>query len=335
MSRSRRFHKLVLAILLLTVFLFVRTDYLVVRPGSAEDLSGLIAVEERPAENKGTFYLVTVSQQVATPALFLYALADPYTDLQPRRQVIPADMDQQEYNKLMRHHMEESQNLAKVIALRRAGFEVLIKSDGVKVVEVEEDSPAKGKLFPGDIILAVEGQRLYLEEEVISAVQKRKIGEPVTLTVRRGNETKEITIVTASHSEQPEKAGIRVIIQTLNWQPVLPLNIDMDVGKISGPSAGLMFVLEIINQISEEDLTAGHKIAGTGTINLREEVGAIGGVRQKVRAAEKAGAEYFLVPRENYADAKKAARHITLVPVENLDEALAFLNTLAQASSRD
>ena len=328
MSSIRRFRKTILTIFFLAIFMFARTSYFVVRPGSAEDLSRYIKVEEPAAVDEGTFYLVTVSQQVATPALFLYALADPYADLQPRRNVIPPTMDPEEYNKIMQRYMVESQNLAKVVALRHVGIEVPIISDGIKVVEVEEGSPAKGRLFPDDIIIAVEERQVYLVEEVISEVQKKKIGDPVTLTVKRGNDIKEITIATTTHTEQPDKAGIRVLIQTLNWQPVMPINVEIDVGKISGPSAGLMFVLEIINQLEQKDLTAGRKIAGTGTINLQEQVGAIGGVRQKVKAAEEAGAEYFLVPRDNYVEAKKAARNITLVPVGTLSEALSFLQTL-------
>ncbi|MCR3922235.1 MAG: signal protein PDZ, partial [Firmicutes bacterium] len=112
--------------------------------------------------------------------------------------------------------------------------------------------------------------------------------------------------------------------------PVLPVDITIEVGEISGPSAGLMFVLEIINQLDPRDLTAGQKIAGTGTINLQEEVGSIGGVRQKVKAAEEAGATYFISPLDNYEDAKAAANSITVVQVNTLDEVLIFLEDLMQ-----
>jgi len=94
----------------------------------------------------------------------------------------------------------------------------------------------------------------------------------------------------------------------------------------------LMFVLEILNQLLPEDLTAGKLIAGTGTMDLDENVGQIGGVYQKVIAAERAGAEYFFVPVENYEAAKAAAHKITLVPVTNLQEVLDFLDSLAAAS---
>ena len=55
----------------------------------------------------------------------------------------------------------------------------------------------------------------------------------------------------------------------------------IDSHEIGGPSAGLMFTLEIYNQLVDEDLTRGHEIAGTGTINEKGEIGPIGGIQQK------------------------------------------------------
>ena len=57
--------------------------------------------------------------------------------------------------------------------------------------------------------------------------------------------------------------------------------VKIDSHEIGGPSAGLMFTLEIYNQLVDEDLTRGHEIAGTGTINEKGEIGPIGGIQQK------------------------------------------------------
>lgn len=329
MGKIRRILKVAAVVVIAALLLFADTGYLMVRPGSAEDLSRFIAVEKTETDDAGAFYLVTVSQQNATPIFFLYALSNPYVDLQPRRRVIPSDMDPKDYTELMRRWMEESQNLARVIALRRLGNEVPIESDGVQVVEVGKDSPAKGILQAGDVIRGVDGRPVFLADELVTQVQLRPVGEPVTLDIRRDDEPMTVTIETAGHTDQPDRAALRVYVRTLNWQPQLPVEIAIEVGQITGPSAGLMFVLEILNQLEPKDLTAGQKIAGTGTINLREEVGPIGGVRQKVRAAENIGAAYFIVPLENYEEAKTAAGNIKLVPVGTLAEALSFLDGIA------
>ena len=323
-----------LIVLVVAGLLFLRTGYLVVRPGSALDLSTLVSVESVTGEeDEGSFYLVTVVQKEATPLQLLQAIIDSDVDLRHKSRYMPPGLNKEEYREIMKQWMIESQTLAKVIALRKKGYEVPVKSDGIKVVKIEEDSPAKGILQPGDVIVAVDGKEVYLVEELIEEVGARSAGSPVTLTVRRDSEIKELTVNTVTHLQQPDKAGIRAYVQTLNWQPVLPLEIDIQVGKITGPSAGLMFVLEILNQLDEKDLTFGHKIAGTVTINLEEEVGPIGGVRQKVRAAEEAGAEYFLVPEKNYEEAKNNARAVTVVAVRTLDEALHFLEGLSGSSN--
>ncbi|MDH3425816.1 MAG: hypothetical protein OEM22_04005, partial [Acidimicrobiia bacterium] len=72
-----------------------------------------------------------------------------------------------------------------------------------------------------------------------------------------------------------------------------------------------------------------HRVAGTGEIHFDGEVGAIGGVRQKIFAAKAAGAEYVLVPTNNYEDAQEAADgDIEIVAVATVDDALDFLETL-------
>ncbi|MBS3887222.1 MAG: PDZ domain-containing protein [Dethiobacter sp.] len=332
MGRIGKLRKLLALIIIGSFLLFARTGYMLVRPGSAEDIADFISVEEGGKDHAGSFYLVTVTQQNASPLLLLYGLLDPLVDLQPLRTVIPPGMDPEEHRRLLSEWMQESQNLARVIALRRFGIDVPIKSDGVEVVAVGEESPALGLLEPRDIIVAVDGQPISLAEELVTKVQLRAVGEPVELTVLRGKEAVTVTMPTTTHPEQQDKAALRVTIQTLNWQPQLPVEIKIQVGQITGPSAGLMFVLEILNQLEPADLTAGKQIAGTGTINLKEEVGSIGGVRQKVRAAEKAGAQYFIVPEENFAEAKMAARSIELVPVATLEEALAFLEGIGKSN---
>ncbi len=335
MKVSSRIGKIA-AVLLAGAFLFFAgTGYVLMSPGTIEDLAGLVAVEGAAGENGGRFYLVTVTQQQASPLLFIYGMFARDADLEPSRQVIPPGMDQERYNEMMRRWMEDSQNLARVIAFRNAGFAVQITSDGVEVVEVGRDSPALGKLAANDLILAVDNQQVFLADELVQMVQQRRVGDPVTLRISRAGRERYITVSTVSHPDNYAKAALRVLVQTLNWQPRLPRSVKIDTGEITGPSAGLMFVLEILDQLDERDLTAGRLIAGTGTINLKEQVGAIGGVRQKVAAAEKAGAEYFILPRDNYSEALTIARHIKLVPVTTLSEALEFLSGLYNGNSRN
>jgi Lon-like protease len=114
--------------------------------------------------------------------------------------------------------------------------------------------------------------------------------------------------------------------------------VSVKTDEIGGPSAGLMFSLEIFDQLMDEDFTKGYKIAGTGTIDSKGAVGPIGGIDQKIVAADKAGAEIFFAPNEkgtsdsNYKLAVKTASQIgskmKIVPVDLIDDAINYLQKL-------
>ncbi len=314
-------------IIFLVLSFFLQANYFAVKPGTIEDLTEIISVENN-TNNNGKFYLVTVAQQPANLVLFLNTIIDPAVDLIPRWQVMPPDMDPEEYNDMMLQWMRDSQNLAKVIALEKVGYSIPVKSDGVKVVDLMEDSPARNILQPGDIILELDGEKGLLAEELVENIQEKQPGESVTVTFKRNDKIFTEAILTATHPEDENKAGLKIYIRTLRWEPELPIDIEIDTGKIAGPSAGLMFVLEIINQLTSDDISNGKQIAGTGTINLKEEIGPIGGVKQKIAAAEDVGADIFFVPSENIDEARLVARDIQLVEVNSLDEVLNYLKDI-------
>ena len=122
---------------------------------------------------------------------------------------------------------------------------------------------------------------------------------------------------------------VGVLLTSGPTQTVFPVDIEIDSQNIGGPSAGLMFTLEIMNQLTDDDLTKGRAIAGTGTIARDGTVGAIGGVKQKVFGAIDAGAEFVLVPAANFPDAVEAAGDdITVIEVATIADALDFLEAL-------
>jgi PDZ domain-containing protein len=104
--------------------------------------------------------------------------------------------------------------------------------------------------------------------------------------------------------------------------------------QIGGPSGGLMFTLGIFNRLTEQNWTKGYKIAGTGTMDLKGDVGPIGGIKEKVVAADKQNVEIFFAPAKdhNYRDAVKTAEDIgtdmKIVKVNKFEDALNFLKSL-------
>ncbi len=335
--KARRVYKILrgikkvifIAVVLIAANIFLQANYVVFRPGNAENLKEIITVEngtDNPEE--GSFFLVTVAQQPANLLFFMGSLATPSIEIYPKWRIHPPEIDIDEYYEIERRRMTDSQHLAKIIALRRVGYQVPIISEGILVVELIEGSPAQGILEPGDVITELDGEQVNLAEELVEKVMEKPVGSEVLVTFKRDQEVMTGVVTTVSHTEDKEKSGLRVYIRTLDWEPDLPVDIDIGTGAIAGPSAGLMFVLEIINQLELEDISHGKKIVGTGTINMQEEVGPIGGIKQKISAAEAINADFFLVPAENMLEAKEAVRNIELVEVTTLQDALNFLDSI-------
>ena len=329
--RKRSLNLIIITVVLLLSFnYYLSQTYTIIAPGITVDLKDIVTVEKGSKHEEGSFFLTTVSSRTLNLPLLIYAAIDPHVNIERKEQMIPPGWNMKQYMEYMKKWMEESQKIAEVVALKKAGYNPKILGDGAQVVEIMPESPAKGKLLPGDIIKKVDKEKVNLAEEVVKKVSNRNIGEVVELEVERENKTITILIPTMESKNEKGKAVVGIYITTLNWKPMLPLKIDIDTGEIGGPSAGSMFTMEILNQLTPEDLTGGRKIAGTGTISLDEQIGEIGGIKQKVVAAYRDGAEIFFAPQKNAEDAMKAAEglDIKIVSVSELDDILNYLREL-------
>ena len=198
----------------------------------------------------------------------------------------------------------------------------------------------------GDLVTAVNGEIIEFSSDASELIGGKPPGEVVELTVLRPQDdgsAEELTVSVTlkpfrfvdedgNVDEQPDRGMVGVLLQDGPSNIIFPVEVEIDAQNIGGPSAGLMFTLEIINQLTDDDLTKGRRIAGTGTINAEGQVGPIGGVRQKVYAAIEVGAEYVLVPAGDFEDAIEAAgTDIEVVRIETITDALTFLDALEPA----
>ena len=104
----------------------------------------------------------------------------------------------------------------------------------------------------------------------------------------------------------------------------------IDAGNVGGPSAGVAFALEVMEELGR-DVVHGHKVAATGEINPDGSIGPIGGIKQKTIGAREAHVDAFLVPAgENAAEARKHAAGLRIIPVKTFPQALRALATLPQ-----
>ena len=121
-------------------------------------------------------------------------------------------------------------------------------------------------------------------------------------------------------------------LQTKNLRFDFPVKVDIDTGKVAGPSAGLAFTLALLDDLAPGDLTGGKKVAVTGTIDVEGKVGPVGGVAQKTAAAKRAGAIAFLVPPDEEKDARKHAGSMKIMVVRTLADAVSALQQLGGAA---
>ncbi|MGN8645121.1 SepM family pheromone-processing serine protease [Gracilibacillus sp. HCP3S3_G5_1] len=322
-------------IIIFLVFSY-QLPYYIHKPGHADPLNPVVEVEGA-SESEGDMHLVTIQGGRATPFQYMLALWRDYYDVLPIEEVLLDGMTDEEYRQMQLMMMESSQEASTVVAYEAAEKEINIDYEGVYVVSVVEDMPADGILQSADQILEIDGNIIYEAQDLIDYVTAKDVGDTISLTIERDEETLEEEIRLQALEELNGQPGIGIQLVTNRSVTVSP-ELTFSSGEIGGPSAGLMFALEIYDQLIEEDITKGYQIAGTGEIDYQGNVGRIGGVDKKVVAADRAECDVFFAPNENgrensnYQIAKQVAEEIgtdmEIVPVDTFDDALDYLNNL-------
>ena len=308
---------------------FVRLPYELVAPGSARQVNGLLSVKgTKVYPPDGKLYYATVSvRDDISPYEFVRAWIDPNIDLVSSKEV-RGSISPSQFRRLNVEAMADSKQAAEVVALRRLGIEAAT-GKGALVTEVARDYPAASILRTNDVIVAIDGKQVKLADDAIAGIRTHRPGGKVQLRIVRGSEP-------ARNVEVPLKAGadgrpkLGVVIVTKDFKVHAPFAININSGSVVGPSAGLAYALEMIDMLTPGELTGGKAVAATGELaGLSGEVGEIGGVAQKTVTVQRAGAEVFLVPRANYAEAKAHARKgLEVIPIDSIDGALRALGAL-------
>jgi PDZ domain-containing protein len=301
-------------------------------PGLALAVEPMVEVSpQHRYSHTGSFILTSViSQAPITVGEWLIGHLDPAVKIVPPTDVVPDNTTPQELAKQGFQMLDQSVTTAIVVGLRLAGYKPEMVGKGVEVVGFQPDSRAQGPLQSGDVITGLNGQPMRTTSELIDQIKAQKPNVTVHLTIERDQHPIEVDVPLMSPTIADPTPRLGITIQSAGFDTQLPFAVQIAPEKIvGGPSAGLMFTLAVYNAVTPQDLTGGRKIAGTGTINLDGSVGPIGGVEQKVAAAEAAGAEYFLSPVENYENARSVAQRIQVVKIATVDQAVAFLRSLS------
>lgn len=226
--------------------------------------------------------------------------------------------------------MVRAKSNAELVALTRLGYEAF-ENSGVRVQSIEAGSAADGPLRQLEVITAVDGRSTPTPQDLVSYLGTLTPGTTVSLSVENadGSEPHSASVTLRSRPDGREGGFLGITTaQRVSESTSLPLTIDIDSGNVGGNSAGLAFTLAILDELTEGSLTGNNRVAVTGTIELDGTVGEVGGVPQKAVAARRAGAKVFLVPRSLEAQALENAGDMKVIPVSDLDEALAALESI-------
>jgi PDZ domain-containing protein len=316
------------AVLTMSVVLNTTLPYYAIAPGDAPEVDALIrAPEDRLYPSAGEIYLATVSLGRVKPLEALQGWLDGDTDVVPEEQIL-GRTPPKEYRQQNLQLMDDSKQTALVVALRQIGHHVPERGKGALITQVSPKSPAEGRFEPGDTITGIDGVKVELLQQAVERIRSHKPGDTARVEVLNANGVTRVEEVTLSPSEEGH-AFLGVVMRTRDRTFDLPFDVSIESGLIGGPSAGLAFVLGLVEELLPGELTGGQRVAVTGTIDIDGTVGDVGGVAQKTAAVRAKGAKYFLVPPGEYEIAKAhAGKSLTVVKVATLDEAIDALGRL-------
>jgi PDZ domain-containing protein len=314
--------------------LFIPVPYVIEQPGPAIDVLGSYEGEKvldieghKTYPTDGELMMTTVAigggpGYRVTPADVMRSWFDKTRAVSPRETVYPDDQTQDQTTLQNTVQMKTSQQDAVAVALDELDVDY---TEGVFVAGVEKDAPAKDTLKAGDQVLAVGGRSAKDTAGFQKLTAATPEGQDVDMTIRRDGRTTNVQVPTEVRDGEP-KMGI-ILSEGYDF----PFDVHIGVGEVGGPSAGTMFALSVYDQLTPGSLTEGRKIAGTGTIDADGEVGAIGGIRQKMVGAKDAGADFFLAPGANCTDVSGAEPEgMSVVRVDTFDDALGAVRSIAK-----
>jgi len=321
-----------IALFAVVVALYVLpSDEYIFLPDPAHPVAPLVTVPGGKDPANGGVYFVDVVVRKATILEKLFGGLHDGAQLFPASAVNPPGVGDTQRRQIDLQDMRHSQQVAAAVALRAAGKNVVMRATGALVGGVEGGKPAAGKIQPDDVIVAVDGTRVRTPRDVYNAMKRHKIGDTVAFTLRRAKQSVKVSLETVASDDLPRRPVVGVFLETA-LDIHLPFDVSIDAGNVGGPSAGLAFALDVLQELGR-DVVHGHKIAATGEIFPDGSVGPIGGVKQKTIGAREAGVDAFLVPAgENARTARQEAHGLRIIPVETFQQALHALATLPKSA---
>ena len=294
-------------------------------------MSKRISIEDS-YDVSGSFNLAYVLEYRATIPSIIYAYFNKNLDIYNYNEVVPPNETVEEIefrNKMM---LEEANENALYVGFKLAGESVSLSNQKVYVSYIAVDAITDLKI--GDEIITIENDQVTCKNDLYEYIKKYNENDIINIKVIHDNEV----ITRKATLQKTSNRNVIGVILTETKDVKTSREVDINFKKSeSGPSGGFMMALSIYNYLTEYDLTNGLKIVGTGTIDENGNVGSIGGVTYKIKAAVKEKASIFFVPADNYEEAKETVDNnkynIKLVKVNNISEAIEYLKNYSNSGN--
>lgn len=318
-------NKILLIIILAIICLFyIKLPYVIYTPGGTINIADRISVDGKKSKTNGKLQLSYVSMLNGSPFYILSSYIMPNWDLEKKENIVYDDENMEDMLKRDRLYLKQSEDMATVAAFKVAKKDIDIKNIHNVIMYISKKSDTNLKI--GDEVISVNGKKIKSLDEFKKIIIDSNYNDKLDLVILRNN--KKINGYAKVKKIDNEKLVGISFLTTVDYETNPKIKIK-DKKSESGSSGGLMLSLSIYNKISEKDIIKGRNIVGTGTIDMDGNVGEISGVKYKIMGAHKDNADIFLVPVENYKEAKETIEKnnykIKLVKVKTLKEAINYL----------
>ena len=302
---------------------FIKIPYYISRPGGLIDTAEKIKTTDN-FKLKGSLNMAYVAEMQASIPMYIYSLFNKDWQAYYEKEIVNENENIKDLEYRNNMLLKEGNSIAELVAYKNSNIDYEVKNNKVYVTYIDE--LAKTDLKIKDQIIKVDGNDVVDKNYLFSYIKSKNINDKIKFTVIENKKEKTKTAKLIDIEGEPKVGAM--IAETFDIKSKNKVKLNFDESE-SGSSGGLISALTIYSNINKIDLTNGKKISGTGTIDIDGNVGEISGVKYKLIGAEREKADVFLVPKENYKEAKKIKNErgykIDVILVETFEQALKYL----------
>ena len=311
--------------LVIYVTLTYPLPYYIYTSGGLINVDSKISISNK-TKSSGSYNMCYVEQLQATIPTYLLSFFMKDWEVVSYNSITLSDSEtEKDVNYRDKLYLDNANNNALISSFIAANKDYEVLNRNPIIIYVMDSVDTNLKI--GDEIISIDNIKVNSRDDILDYLESKEIGTKINIKVKNNNkEYDRYSKVTLYENEHI--LGVAILDKTdIKTNPSVSFNFSKNE---YGPSGGLIISLAIYDFLVEDDITNGLKISGTGTIDEAGNVGAIGGVKYKLKGAVKKKADVFFVPMDNYSEAIKIKKdkdyEIDVVGVKTLNDAINYLN---------